>query len=272
MKNLLFRINVLTAWAALVLMSCTPEGNDTPEGGIALSFDDRFIEDWYRLRPLLQEFDARVTFYITADTLTGEELRQLRELEADGHEIGFHGTVHGNARQMVRTIGVEGYLKTEIEPGMDYLRRQGFAPASYAHPGGNNTAKSDSALLAYGFVNLRDVAKAERYYKGVRLYHVPPAYMAHIYYRFNNRRKLQALQIDRETRLKTEEMKEALEKARNDRSVLMLFGHQPLPEDPPPAAYGFDVNFLRWILEESSHLGLRYYTMSELQPPQREEK
>jgi len=256
---------IAAATLLIVCQGCTQRsGTEQQEGGVALSFDDRFIAEWHALRPLFREYNARVTFYITGDSLSAQEIGQLRDLANDGHEIGFHGTIHGNARQMVKELGIPGYLKTEIEPGMNYLRSLGFHPTSYAHPGGANTNRSDSALLAYGFVNLRDVAKTERYFRGVRLYHVPPVYMPQIYYTFNRRRKLRALQIDIETPLKKAEIQEALQKAKDDRSVLMLFGHQPLPETPGPGAYGFDIGFLTYILESGSGLGLRFYTMSEL--------
>lgn len=234
------------------------------DGGVAISFDDRFIADWYTLRPLFKEFGARVTFYINGDTLTSEEIDMLRSLQEDGHEIGFHGTIHGDAGQLLRHHGIDGYLSIEIWPGLNYLRRLGFDPVSYAHPGGTSTAATDSALLANGFVTLREVSKAERYFRGVRLYHLPPARMPHIYYDFDGRKSFYSLQIDRETSLSVEEMAKALEKARLDGKVLMLFGHQPLPENPFPDQYGFETAFLRAILEESRKRGLKFYTMSEL--------
>lgn len=257
-------------WVTVVLAGICPGCGSSANapadsGGVAISFDDRFIDDWYRLRPLFDEFGAKVTFYITGDTLTDDELTKLRALQQDGHEIGFHGTIHGDARQMLEHHGPEGYLSLEILPGLDYLRRQGFEPVSYAHPGGTSTRRTDSVLIANGFVNLREVSKAERYYKGIRLYHLRPSWMPHIYYDFDGRKSLFALQIDRETTLSVKEMRKALEKAKSGNSVLMLFGHQPLPENPDPDLYGFDVGFLRAILRESKALGLRFYTMSELQ-------
>lgn len=237
------------------------------EGGVAISFDDRFIADWYALRPLFKEFGAKVTFYITGDTLTAREAGMLRILQEEGHEIGFHGTIHGDARQLLRDHGAEGYLSIEIRPGLNYLRSLGFDPVSYAHPGGTSAAATDSALLANGFVTLREVSKAERYFRGVKLYHLPPAAMPHIYYDFDGRKSFYALQIDRETSLSVEEMGKALEKARREGKVLMLFGHQPLPGNPSPDQYGFDIAFFRSILEESRKRGLKFYTMSELALP-----
>ncbi len=258
-----FRSFLSAVVLALIFAGCGrgPGG----EAGVAISFDDRFIADWYALRPLFNEFGAKVTFYITGDTLTAEEAGMLRILQDEGHEIGFHGTIHGDAGQLLRHHGADGYLSVEIWPGLNYLRSLGFNPVSYAHPGGTSTTTTDSVLLANGFVTLREVSKAERYFRGVRLYHLPPASMPHIYYDFDGRKSFYALQIDRETSLSTEEMGKALEKAARDGEVLMLFGHQPLPENPSSDQYGFEIAFLRTILEESRKRGLKFYTMSELQ-------
>lgn len=234
------------------------------EAGIALSFDDRFIAEWYTLRPLFLEYDARVTFYINGDTLGAEELTMLKQLRDDGHEIGFHGTIHGNAALLIENHGAEGYWNTEIRPGLEFFRRNGFHPTSYAFPGGRSTATADSVLRANGFITLRDVAKAERYFKGIRLYHIPPSWMPHIYWDFRPRTTFHALQIDRETELSVSELQKALRKAKDKGKVLLLFGHQPLPPNPAPDQYGFNIELLSAILKEAQALGLRYYTMSEL--------
>ena len=262
MRGLLFFIG-LVAFLAGISAGCEQRGR-AGEGGVALSFDDRFIKEWYALRPLFNEFGARVTFYISGDTLTDEEAGMLRTLQKDGHEIGFHGTVHGDARELLRQYGVEGYLSKEIWPGLCHLRSLGFEPVSYAHPGGTSTATTDSALLANGFLTLREVSKAERFFRGVKLYHLPPSRMPHIFYDFDGRKSFYALQIDKETSLSIEEMADALEKARREGKILLLFGHQPLPENPAPEQYGFDTVFLRRILEEVRKNGLKFYTMSGL--------
>jgi peptidoglycan/xylan/chitin deacetylase (PgdA/CDA1 family) len=246
----------------LVFVGCSPSPRG--EGGVAISFDDRFIEEWYSLRPLFEEFNARVTLYVNGDTLSYEQISMLRQLANEGHEIAFHGTIHGNAAQLLADHGPDGYAEKEIDPGLAFFRRHGFNPTSYAHPGGTSTRATDSVLLSKGFINLREVSKAERFYKGVKLYHLPPSWMPHIFYDFDGRKKLYALQIDRETTLSQKELNKALSRAQRKGEVLMLFGHQPLTANSSPDAYGFDVNLLKGILAESQRLGLRFYTMSEL--------
>lgn len=247
----------------LIIAGCRHD-SEGREGGLAISFDDRFIAEWYSLRPLFQEFNARVTFYINGDTLSREQIEMLHQLKDDGHEIAFHGTIHGDAEQLLDEHGPGGYFDIEIAPGLAFLRRHGFHPTSYAHPGGTSTQRTDSVLLANGFVTLREVSKAERYYKGVRLFHLRPSWMPHIFYDFDGRYSMYALEIDRQTTLSVDEMRQALVKAKSKGEVLMLFGHQPLDDESPSGLYGFDTSFLRSILAETHKQGLRFYTMSEL--------
>lgn len=256
---LVFLIHVL-------LIGCdSTEDNLQYKGGVAISFDDHFIDEWYQLRPIFKQHGAKVTFFITcSDTLSEAEKGLLHELQDDGHEIGFHGTVHGNATQLLSNAGVRGYISTELEPGMRYMQQAGFRPTSYAHPGGNHTRQADSVLLAQGFTILRDVAKNERSLYGIRLYHLPPRYMPHIYYTFDNDPTVDALTIDTDVHISQEEIRDALIKARDTGTALMLFGHKPLYHEPGEGEYGFRVSFLKYILAQADSLGLQFYTMSEL--------
>ncbi|WP_247237177.1 polysaccharide deacetylase family protein [Telluribacter sp. SYSU D00476] len=250
----------------VLLIGCdSTEDNLQHKGGVAISFDDHFIDEWYQLRPVFKQHGAKVTFFITcSDTISETKRRLLQDLQEDGHEIGFHGTIHGNATQLLSNAGVNGYISTELEPGMKYMRQAGFHPTSYAHPGGNHTQQADSVLLAQGFTILRDVAKNERSLYGIRLYHLPPRYMPHIYYTFDNDRTVDALTIDTDVHISQEEIREALIKARDTGTALMLFGHKPLNKEPGEGEYGFRVSFLKYTLAQADSLDLQFYTMSEL--------
>ena len=248
------------------LLGCNSEkSSGTAQGGLALSFDDHFIDEWYALAPLLKKHRAKSTFFLTCSTpLSAREISMLRALKQEGHEIGYHGTIHGNAKMMLRDEGVEGYLNREIQPGLRYLRDAGFNPTSYAHPGGNHTTQADSILLAQGFTVLRDVAKAERKMYGITLYHIPPRLHPFIYYKPGSGPMVDALLIDSETNISRKEIRDALVKAKETGTVLMLFGHKPLHSPPKSEEYGFQVPFLQYIVEQADSLNLRFYTMAEL--------
>lgn len=255
---------LLLAAMAGALCGCGSSSGKTGAGGIAISFDDHFIREWYALRPLFQQYDARVTFFITCpDSLNAEEVAMLKQLEKEGHEIGFHGTVHAKSTELMAAGGPKGYIETELEPGMRHMAAAGFNPTSYAHPGGNHNDRVDSVLLAKGFTILRDVAISRRKYKGFQLYAWPPRRMNSIYYPFDGEQKVDALMIDYDE-VTDDEIAGAVREAKENGTALMVFGHEPLYSAPRNGKYGFSVRFLTTVLREAHGQGLKFYQMSEL--------
>jgi hypothetical protein len=115
---------------------------------LALSFDDDFVDGWHALRPLFDRYGARATFFVSRFQRLGPEQRaKLHELADDGHAIEYHGTDHQPAERYVAEHGIAAYLADEIEPGLDAMRDDGFAPVAFAYPHGERTAETDVALL-----------------------------------------------------------------------------------------------------------------------------
>ncbi|WP_221389852.1 polysaccharide deacetylase family protein [Dyadobacter sp. NIV53] len=254
---------MILSW--LLLLSCNKTEYKNEKSGIAISFDDHFINEWYTLRPLLQKYNAKVTFFITcSDSLTLDEITKLKQLRKDGHEIGFHGTIHGKSTEMIDAFGPQKYAETELLPGLKYMSDAGFYPTSYAHPGGNHNDQVDSVLLANGFKILRDVAVSRQILFGIPLYTLAPRIMNRIYYDFNNEQKVDALLIDQDSGVTENEIQDAVVKAKNTNTALMIFGHKPLYTKPGNGEYGFNVSFLETILKEAKKQNLKFYTMTEL--------
>ncbi|GAB3640271.1 polysaccharide deacetylase family protein [Spirosoma arcticum] len=245
-----------------LLIACRPITPAHPPG-IALSFDDRFINEWYQLRPIFQKYNARATFYITQfDSLTPVEIAQLKTLQQDGHEIGCHGAIHTNSISYVRQNSMSQYLNDEIHPALRSMKRHGFRPTSFAHPGGAHTNAIDHELLKY-FVLLRDVALIERTMWGVTLrwnIHLMPS----IYYQFDGDPTVDALLFDEGAGLGLSDLRTGMRKAKEDGTALMLFGHKPYQRAVKTGGYGFLTGRLDSILAESRRLELKTYTMSEL--------
>lgn len=259
------RPHLLLLFLLVLFNGCQKKSDSLDRAGLAISFDDHFINEWYQLKALFKKYNAKVTFFVTCgDTLTTDEISKLKDLRNDGHEIGFHGTIHGVSTIMIENLGLQKYKETEISPGMEFLKQAGFTPTSYAHPGGNHNAQVDSVLYATGFKILRDVAIANRRYKGIPLYSFAPRVMNWIYYPFKKERAVDALLIDTDSGLTEEQMQDAVKKASDTGTALMLFGHKPLRGGPKTGEYGFDISFLETILKAAKNQKLKYYTMSEL--------
>lgn len=115
--------------------------------GLALSFDDAAVDDWFAARPLLLQYGARVTFFVTRyHLMTDEERAELRALVADGHELGGHSVDHVRAPRYVEERGLGAYLAEQALPSIDVLAADGYEVASFAYPFGARTGEIDRAL------------------------------------------------------------------------------------------------------------------------------
>lgn len=237
------------------------------QSGIAISFDDRFVKQWYQLRPLLRRYNAKCTFYITQPAmLSEEEVKMLRQLQKEGHEIGCHGAMHVRSMYYIWDFSLDEYMKNEIFFALSTMKKQGFSPKTFAHPGGSQTWYSDCELLKY-FTLLRDVSMKTRTIWDYDYTHEIED-IDEIYYQHDNNQKVHALLIDTSAKLTISDIKKGLNRASKEGSVLMLFGHKPLTKNAQKGnEYGFDIQFLEQILLESAKLNLKTYTMQELTNP-----
>jgi hypothetical protein len=235
-----------------------------PAAGIALSFDDRHVQDWTQLRPVLKKYNARVTFYVTQfDSLSPQEVAQLHDLQKDGHEIAAHGAAHIRVLDYLRGGGsLDDFYKYEIEAELISMRKAGFQPVTFAHVGGQQTWWTDRRLLSDYFILLRDVAMTERKISFLTLKKAVFA-MDDVFYQFDGASKVDALLIDQVTNITPTQLREGLVRAQNTQSVFVLFGHRPLfaPSDEP---YAFSVKTLETFLADAQRMGLKTYTMREL--------
>jgi len=118
--------------------------------GLALSFDDNFVEPWHTMRPLLQQYGARVTFFISRyANMSPVNKQRVRDLADDGHEIAAHTVLHLRAPTYVEEHGLAAYMADEALPSIEVLRGDGYDVTSFAYPYGARTSELDDALLAH---------------------------------------------------------------------------------------------------------------------------
>jgi len=115
--------------------------------GLALSFDDAFVDAWVELRPLFQQYQARVTFFVSRYRFLSDEQRAgLQLLAADGHAIEAHSVLHLDAPDYVDQYGLDAYLRDELDPSIEVLRDEGFEVDAFAYPFGARTGELDDAI------------------------------------------------------------------------------------------------------------------------------
>jgi peptidoglycan-N-acetylglucosamine deacetylase len=248
----------------IIFFSACESKKKAHQAGIALSFDDRFVKEWASLRPLIKKYNVKATFYITQpDSLSDEEVNMLHKLQKDGHEIGCHGAMHVRSMYYIWEHSLDEYMENEVSHALETMKKQGFSPKTFAHPGGSQMWYSDRELLNY-FSLLRDVSLKNRNLWGYE-YTRKVEDMDEIYYQHDNNQKVNALLIDVGTKLTIEDIQKGLKRAKNEGSAMMIFGHKPLNGNTQKdGEYGFDIHFLEEILAESAKLNLRYYRMDEL--------
>lgn len=118
--------------------------------GIALSFDDTSIQAWLDMQPMLAQYGARVTFFVSRYTFINDtEKADLAELAAAGNDVEAHSILHLRAPQYVEDRGLQAYVDNEFQASVDALRADGFAISAYAYPFGARSDELDGALLAH---------------------------------------------------------------------------------------------------------------------------
>ncbi len=246
------------SWAAilsLLFAVCACTENQSHQPGLCLSFDDHSVKEWFALRPLFNRFDAKVTFYISDfETLDSDEVQMLKTLEADGHEVGFHGSTHVLARDYILKNGYQKFLSDEINRGAEAMHRAGFNPRSFAYPFGQGFPFTDYLLLKK-FKTVRRVTTAK---SGINLSRIN-----NIFYHFDGDRTLSALDIDAIYGLKDHQIIKALAAAKNRGAVLMLLAHKPF-DGVKTATYQIDVVWLEKLFMAAKKHKLRFYRVGDL--------
>jgi peptidoglycan-N-acetylglucosamine deacetylase len=243
---------------ACLLLQCNEDRElmrKTSYAGVALSFDDYFVDNWYQYKPLLDSFNVRLTLYICCYSgLTDSEKQKLKELQAEGHEIAFHSCKHLNALQALQSMNIGDYMQQEILPGLDSMRKDGFRIENFAYPYGAFTAQTDSALLHH----FRNIRKLE-----VRGWEIASLYdnSRSFYGKGSDRRFFYPANIDQSSGIGPQEVCKALERAVKDKRVLMLYGHYISPQK---GTFYTDPSLLRFILQQARLRKMRFYTTSEL--------
>ena len=218
--------------------------------GIALTFDDRYIDDWYAIRPILQKYNAHATFFITRpDRLDASQISKLQILQQDGNEIAFHGLNHLDAQEYLKTHTVQEYLDIEIIPGIISLQNKGFTPVSFAYPYGHDDPALTQALQAH-FEHIRDTAYS---------------YNDMIYYQYgSNQPFIAGIGIDEYYGNTLTNIYNGISKAKNEDKIIIFYGHRPVASDPDPALYETSHEKIDNILHYVSENGMNTYTISEI--------
>ena len=139
----------------LLLLSChqqkhEPTKNTGKIAGIVFCIDDSYVKDFYQTNhyQYIQSTGIKMTYFITRyHKLKRGEKSIIKIFQADGHEIGFHGTHHIHAREYLEQHTIDEYINYEIKPDLKKMKDDGLDVTDFSYPYGSHTPELDSVLF-----------------------------------------------------------------------------------------------------------------------------
>ena len=244
-----FRSASLLILIAIILLSCNKQKN---QGAVVFSFDDQYIDEWYNQRDLFNQYNIKATFFISRPhQLKSDQIEKLKQLQADGHEIGCHGLNHLNA--VVYKDSVNVLIEKEIKPAIESLSEFGFDARSFAYPYGSSLPNIDSVLLGY-FDYLR---KATYNIKDTSI-----NYYDDIYAKKDDYKVVNAMGIDTNFKITPENLELGLQRAIRNNEVLILYSHKI---DSSLNDYTIKPEYLEEIFKRCKKLNIKSIRMNDLE-------
>lgn len=248
-----FRQFLLTISIVVFFSACTT--NDSIEeytdgGGVVLTFDDVFVDEWYAADDVMAAYNWKATFFVTKYAeLTNQQKEKLHTLNNHGHEIGGHGLNHIKATEYIAQHGIDTYIDTEITPMLEMMQNDGFDIKTFAYPYGDRSPQTDEKLCNYF-----DIVRATTYGQS------KPEKQT-CYYRKGSK-IIYALGMDDSYHATTDYLISLLKYAKQHNKIVILYGHKIV--NSVNSSYETPVNKLKKICEYAHQNNMTFYTVDEL--------
>ena len=233
----------------LILFSCS---SLQKKGGIIFTFDDQYIQSWVANRDLFKKYDVKATFFISRpQLLDSSQVRDLKILQSDGHEIGCHGVNHLNAMEFVGPA--VRYYKEEVEPAISKLNDLGFRIVSFAYPFGPAPDSVDSFLLKH--VKYLRKATWNKNNTTIDTYD-------NIYARPDSFNVVSSMGIDGNYSITVENLQAGISRAQKNNEILVLHAHLP---DTSGLDYTTNPKYLEQVFELCKKDKIKSYRIEDLE-------
>jgi peptidoglycan/xylan/chitin deacetylase (PgdA/CDA1 family) len=224
-------------------------GATSSDAGIALTFDDTSVDAWYSARSIFQKYNAHVTFFVSNfNTLNQDQITKLKTLQADGHEIAFHGYNHEDVVSYLQTHSLNDYMNNEIIQGINLMKSNGFNPVDFAFPYGSDDPGATEAMKPY-FLHMRDT-----YYDWDNT----------LYYEYGtNKPVIEGIGIDDNTYGNSlSDIYNGISTAKQNNRIIIFYGHTMV--SGTPGQYQTSYTRIENILKYASDNNLKTYTIAEI--------
>jgi len=236
-----------------LLQGCKKE-NSTPQtnyqSGVVISFDDDFVEEWFKVNDTLLPFDWKATFFVTQfQKFEPDKLQKIKRLKELGHEIGGHGFMHLNAQTFCSKFGTNEYLNQEISPMLVAMNKEDIFPTSFAYPFGARNPEVDNELL-----------KKFEMIRGTTYGNANPANQKCY---FNNNRLVFGLGLDNHySHFSIPYFISLLKYAKDKNKIVVFYAHKPVPifQNKYETEYKTLIEICRYVKNNK----MKFYKMSEL--------
>ena len=248
MRSIFFTIMLI--FSCILLLSCERKVLKPLGSGVVISFDDAYVDEWFDADKVLKKYSWKATFCVCKiDSLGEPQIKKLLQLQSEGHEIAGHGYHHYNAVNFVKKYGTDAYIKQEINPMIDAMKKHSFAVSSFAYPYGERSDALDSALTAKfkiirGRAFCADIPEKEGCY-------------------FRNSKYMYAFDVDNShIHFSIPYLLKLLDNAKKNKKILILCCHKPVKN--VTKNYQIKIETLEFICKYMKQNNLNFYTLSDL--------
>lgn len=241
---------LMLVMAVMLFEGCTKFKKDGQMNlaGIALTFDDDRVDNWYKYLPYLDSANVKATFYVCKyNRLTPAQKSKLAVIQSHGHEIAFHSVNHYNMLDYVYKYKhtVNEMLLNEIECGLKMMNRDGFYPTTFAYPYGAHNGLYDKMLM--------------RYFKSVRALNGTNDFSKSLAPTEKNN-LLFGLGIDKSSKRTDESVLQLIQSASDNNNCAILVAH----DINTALKLSVTLERLKKILDQAKRLNMKFYTVSEI--------
>jgi peptidoglycan/xylan/chitin deacetylase (PgdA/CDA1 family) len=239
--------------ALIILASCSlfeKEEPDQNNGGVAITLDDNYINEWAKADSVLSIYNWKATFCVSGfHNLDQDKINILLNFQNKGHEIANHSLNHIDINNYSEEHSLTEYIDNEVLPVSQMMRAAGLEVNSFAYAFGTRKPETDSALLPH-FDVLRALAWG---------YKEPAEH--YCYYEGNP--VVYAFTIDSNYEYATEEyILDLMEYARDYDRILILYGHKPVFDGE--TGYTTDISLLEAICNYAVENNVGFYCLKDL--------
>ena len=234
-------------------ITVTEKPPGSSDAGVAITFDDNAVDSWYAIRPLLNQYNAHVTFFVSNfGSLSDEQVNKLKTLKADGHEIAYHSYTHVDADDYLTTHSIQEYLDNEILNGIGLMDNKGLKPVDFAYPYGSENNDLTDVLDQY-FLHIRGIADGD-----------PLKSINSVYYQHgSNTPLIHGVGTDESRGYSTDEIYDGISRAKDEEKIIIFYSHTPVDTNNP-GSYQISYGRLENILAFVKNNDLKFYIISEL--------